>query len=387
MHCTFMVNPVRGTLSRGIVKSINQQSRFNRNRLIRTFSAASQVEDEAIRESARVLKCVCHYTVLELNRDANEQAIKAAYLAKTKQLHPDVCDVSSAVEAFRKVADAYAILSSPAKRIEYDQRFVSDPRRRSNPYSSHSSTGYNYRAASYGDDETTRTRQSTEGADSGQRRYEYYNGQQNTEYGSQYHGSGYSYDAQPNRPQQKSGSLFTPVLTIGACILFFASGFGFTFLDKVTGVDQEIKRLDHVEQLDQIRRQKKVAPGAIEKAVAPDGVVSDTPGVMNARFNLLEKDFEKNKIVIGLEINKYSAKYQRLMGEPEHIKIINKFLSKKWKGEYKIVKSESVLGLDGMKRTLTLREHRDLFMGIDPDPFELGTKAESGDISRPDEYI
>lgn len=386
MHCTYLVSPLKGTLTRQLAKSFHQQTGV-RNRLIRGFSATTEIDDEAIKESARVLKCVCHYSVLELSRDANEQAIKAAYLSKTKQLHPDVCNVESAVEAFRKVAEAYSILSTPTKRNEYDQRFVTGKPRPKNNYASYSSAGYNFGATSYGDEEASRARSSTEGGDQGQRRYEYYNGQNNTDYGNQYHASGYAYQNTQSSQSKSSGGMLTPVLTVGALVLIFASGFGFKFLDKVTGVEQEIKRLEEVGNMDHIRRQTKVAPGAIEKAVAPDGVISDTPGVRNARFNMLEKDFEKNKIVIGIEYNKLSPKYQRLMSEPEHIKYINKFLSKKWKGEYKIVKSESVLGMDKMKKTLTLREHRDLFMGIDPDPFDLSSRTEAGDISRDDQYI
>lgn len=58
-----------------------------------------------------------YYAVLGVARDATEQQIRAAYRAKARVLHPDAGGTS---EAFARIATAYAVLGSPARRTEYD---------------------------------------------------------------------------------------------------------------------------------------------------------------------------------------------------------------------------------------------------------------------------
>lgn len=62
------------------------------------------------------------YRLLSVDRQATEKEIKRAYLIKAKELHPDRNpNDRHAEEAFKRVNQAYAILSDQAKRKEYDQ--------------------------------------------------------------------------------------------------------------------------------------------------------------------------------------------------------------------------------------------------------------------------
>lgn len=62
------------------------------------------------------------YDILAVNRTATDREIKRAYLLKAKELHPDRNPGDKkAEELFKKVNQAYSILSDPYKRKQYDQ--------------------------------------------------------------------------------------------------------------------------------------------------------------------------------------------------------------------------------------------------------------------------
>jgi DnaJ-class molecular chaperone len=64
------------------------------------------------------------YAVLGLKRSATVQEIKKAYRQKAKDTHPDKnpgVDPDVAAENFRKVADAYEVLSDVNARRDYDR--------------------------------------------------------------------------------------------------------------------------------------------------------------------------------------------------------------------------------------------------------------------------
>ena len=62
------------------------------------------------------------YGLLGVARQATEKEIKRAYLTKAKELHPDRNpNDRQAEEAFKRVNQAYAILSDQFKRKQYDQ--------------------------------------------------------------------------------------------------------------------------------------------------------------------------------------------------------------------------------------------------------------------------
>lgn len=62
-----------------------------------------------------------YYETLGVNKTASEEEIKKAYRAKALQYHPDKNQGNAAAEEmFKKINEAYSVLSDPAKRAQYD---------------------------------------------------------------------------------------------------------------------------------------------------------------------------------------------------------------------------------------------------------------------------
>lgn len=63
-----------------------------------------------------------YYEVLGVGKDADDAALKKAYRALAKKYHPDVNPGDAEAEKkFKEASEAYAILSDPDKRRQYDQ--------------------------------------------------------------------------------------------------------------------------------------------------------------------------------------------------------------------------------------------------------------------------
>lgn len=63
-----------------------------------------------------------YYEVLGIDRNADEASIKKAYRALAKKYHPDMNPGDAEAEKkFKEASEAYAILSDPEKRQQYDQ--------------------------------------------------------------------------------------------------------------------------------------------------------------------------------------------------------------------------------------------------------------------------
>ena len=63
-----------------------------------------------------------YYEVLDVARDADAKAIKDAFRQLAMKYHPDRNKSPDAESRFKEIAEAYAILSDPKKRAEYDAR-------------------------------------------------------------------------------------------------------------------------------------------------------------------------------------------------------------------------------------------------------------------------
>jgi curved DNA-binding protein CbpA len=64
---------------------------------------------------------VDYYQVLGVNRDAGDKAIRQAYRALALRYHPDKNNDDGAEESFKKVAEAYEVLSDNKKRKNYNK--------------------------------------------------------------------------------------------------------------------------------------------------------------------------------------------------------------------------------------------------------------------------
>lgn len=63
-----------------------------------------------------------YYEVLGVPRDADDKRIKDAFRELALKYHPDRNKSPGAEERFKEIAEAYAVLSDPKKRAEYDAR-------------------------------------------------------------------------------------------------------------------------------------------------------------------------------------------------------------------------------------------------------------------------
>ncbi|KAI0243928.1 Chaperone protein dnaJ [Massospora cicadina] len=75
------------------------------------------------------------YAILDISKTATENEIKKAYRKLALQFHPDKNSAPGADEAFKLVSKAFAILSDPDKRAQYD-RYGGDPEQRGGGVSS-----------------------------------------------------------------------------------------------------------------------------------------------------------------------------------------------------------------------------------------------------------
>jgi curved DNA-binding protein CbpA len=61
------------------------------------------------------------YAVLGVDADATDSEIAQAFRARAKQLHPDVATDTDASDRFHDLSAAYAVLSDPRRRRDYDR--------------------------------------------------------------------------------------------------------------------------------------------------------------------------------------------------------------------------------------------------------------------------
>ena len=77
-----------------------------------------------------------YYKVLGVERNANTQSIKKAYRLLARKFHPDVNPGDANAESqFKKISEAYEVLSDPEKRKRYEQygQYWDNSRGQSNP--------------------------------------------------------------------------------------------------------------------------------------------------------------------------------------------------------------------------------------------------------------
>ncbi|XP_071974547.1 dnaJ homolog subfamily B member 14 [Engystomops pustulosus] len=75
---------------------------------------------EQVEGVKRIKSCKTYYEVLGVSKDAGEEDLKKAYRKLALKFHPDKNHAPGATEAFKKIGNAYAVLSNPEKRRQYD---------------------------------------------------------------------------------------------------------------------------------------------------------------------------------------------------------------------------------------------------------------------------
>lgn len=83
-----------------------------------------------------------YYEILGVSKDASDTDLKKAYRKLALQFHPDKNKTPGAGEAFKAIGNAFAILSDPEKRKQYDLYGADSPQ--SSPSSSHRQSQYAY---------------------------------------------------------------------------------------------------------------------------------------------------------------------------------------------------------------------------------------------------
>lgn len=71
-----------------------------------------------------------YYALLGISAGASMGEIRAAFRLLVKRLHPDVSRLPSAAERFRRVMEAYEVLSDPVRRAAYDAEYRARSMRR-----------------------------------------------------------------------------------------------------------------------------------------------------------------------------------------------------------------------------------------------------------------
>jgi DnaJ-class molecular chaperone len=61
-----------------------------------------------------------YYEIMDVNKKASPEEIKSAYRRLVMIYHPDKNKLPEAEEMFKGIAEAYSVLSDPAKRKKYD---------------------------------------------------------------------------------------------------------------------------------------------------------------------------------------------------------------------------------------------------------------------------
>uniref|UniRef100_A0A8C9S7B7 DnaJ (Hsp40) homolog, subfamily C, member 18 n=2 Tax=Scleropages formosus TaxID=113540 RepID=A0A8C9S7B7_SCLFO len=69
----------------------------------------------------RIKRCKDFYETLGVAKDASDEDLKKAYRKLALKFHPDKNFAPGATDAFKAIGNAYAVLSNPEKRRQYDQ--------------------------------------------------------------------------------------------------------------------------------------------------------------------------------------------------------------------------------------------------------------------------
>src|SRR5690625_4773412 len=81
------------------------------------------------------------YSVLGLDPDADEQAVRAAYRKAAREHHPDR---GGSAEQFHRIQEAWEVLGSPQSRADYDRRRGTSAASADTPAPTEEGAGFTY---------------------------------------------------------------------------------------------------------------------------------------------------------------------------------------------------------------------------------------------------
>ena len=98
----------------------NENKNFsNENKNNNNFNNENNKNDDEI--CTNLLKLKDYYEILKISKSASKDEIKRAYKKQAIKFHPDKNKSSKAEECFKKISEAYQILSNDEKRNFYDK--------------------------------------------------------------------------------------------------------------------------------------------------------------------------------------------------------------------------------------------------------------------------
>lgn len=83
-------------------------------------TSSANFTQEQVEAVKRIRKCKNYYEILGLGKDASEAELKKSYRKLALAFHPDKNKAPGASEAFKAIGNAYAVLSDPEKKRQYD---------------------------------------------------------------------------------------------------------------------------------------------------------------------------------------------------------------------------------------------------------------------------